>query len=181
MPAFRVAMPASPATASHLASSGTPGLQREVVFVALGFAGMALGLAVDGADGPPVLRWIGYGVAYAFGGWFGLRAGLDALRHLRVDIDLLMVLAALGALVIGAPSEGALLLFLFALSNVLQHFATGRSRQAIRALMKLRPEEAQIRRGDAVETVPIDAVEPGEPPIIISRIVRKLPLVLACA
>jgi Cd2+/Zn2+-exporting ATPase len=130
----------------------------EAVFVALTLVGMLTGLVGDWTDSA-VLQWAGYGPAYVFGGWFGLRAGFESLRHATVDIDLLMILAALGALAIGAPFEGAMLLFLFSLSNVLQHYAIGRSRSAIQALMKLRPETARLRRGDDWVETPIDEAE----------------------
>src|SRR5690606_33673560 len=151
-----------PAPPGPTRSDETQGhLRREAVFVAVAFAGMLTGLIGEWTGAPAWLGWLGYGAAYAFGGFFGLRAGLDAVRHFRVDIDLLMVLAALGALAIGAPFEGAMLLFLFSLSNWLQHYAVGRSRQAIRALMKLRPEEAHVRRDGEIVAVPVEAVEPG--------------------
>ncbi len=86
--------------------------RTEAVFTALTFAGMMTGLVGEWTDAPDAVSWAGYGAAYVFGGWFGLRAGLDAIRDFKVDIDLLMILAALGALAIGAPFEGAMLLFL---------------------------------------------------------------------
>ena len=85
--------------------------------------------------------------AYITGGWFGVQAGIEDLRRRVVNVDLLMVLAALGAGAIGQWREGAILLFLFSLSNTLQTYAMDRSRQAIKALMQLRPEEALVRRG----------------------------------
>lgn len=87
-------------------------------------------------------------------------AAFGAIRRFEVDIDLLMILAALGALSIGAPFEGAMLLFLFSLSNVLQDFAIGKSRQAIRALMSLRPETAMLVTGSGVVETAIEEVEP---------------------
>jgi Cd2+/Zn2+-exporting ATPase len=103
-----------------------------------------------------------YAVSYGFGGWYGARAGARSLLDSRVDIDLLMILAALGALAIGAPFEGAMLLFLFSLSNTLQHLAMGRSRRAIEALMELRPEAALIRKGANWVEVPLEAVQIGD-------------------
>ncbi|TVR74025.1 MAG: heavy metal translocating P-type ATPase [Spirochaetaceae bacterium] len=85
-----------------------------------------------------------YATAYLSGGYFGLRAGLTSLRERRIDVDLLMILAAIGAAAIGSPFEGSLLLFLFSLSNVLQDYALDRTRSAIRALEKLRPESALV-------------------------------------
>lgn len=103
-----------------------------------------------------------YILAYLTGGIFGLRGGLEALRERTIDVDLLMILAALGAAVVGAPFEGAMLLFLFALSNVLQDYALDRTRNAIRALMNLRPEQALVRRGSRLVTLPIEQVVVGD-------------------
>src|SRR5690606_18952930 len=70
--------------------------------------------------------------AFITGGVFGVKGALESLiSERKIDVDLLMVLAALGAAAIGAWIEGAILLFLFSLSNVLQEYAIGRSRQAI--------------------------------------------------
>ena len=149
-------------------------LRRESVFVALSLAGMVGGLLAGWFDAPPVVGGLSYAVSYLFGGWYGLKAGLETLRHWAVDIDLLMILAALGALAIGAPFEGAMLLFLFSLSNVLQHYAIGRSRRAIEALMTLRPEAAEVRRGDTTETVPIDDVALGD--VFVVRPGTRIPL-----
>ena len=124
-------------------------------------AGLVGGLVAEWQDAPAA-AWALYGVSYAFGGWFGLRAGLESLRERTVDIDLLMILAALGALSIGAPFEGAMLLFLFSLSNVLQHIAIGRSRRAIEALMQLRPDSARVQRGDGWVDVPVEEVAVGD-------------------
>jgi Cd2+/Zn2+-exporting ATPase len=149
-------------------------LRREAVFVALTLAGMLTGLVSGWLDGPMLLGWTGYGVAYVFGGWYGLRGAIETLRHAAVDIDLLMIVAALGALSIGAPFEGAMLLFLFSLSNVLQHYAIGRSRRAIKSLVEMRPEEAQVLRDGAEVTVPIDEVEIGD--VFVVRPGEKIPL-----
>jgi Cd2+/Zn2+-exporting ATPase len=115
-----------------------------------------------GGFGSDAFAPLGWGLAYVAGGWAGTRAAATELAHLRVDIDLLMILAALGALVIDAPLEGATLLFLFSLSNVLQQVATARSRDAIRGLMELRPEVARVRRDGGVVDVPLEEVEVGE-------------------
>ncbi len=69
-----------------------------------------------------------------------------------------MVLAAIGAAIVGSPFEGALLLFLFSLSNVLQDYALDRTRNAIRALMKLRPNQALVLRDGELVTLPVEKV-----------------------
>ena len=137
-------------------------LRREAIFVTLTFVGMVTGLVGGWLGGPPTVIWSAYGIAYVFGGWYGVRGSIEALRHRTVDIDLLMIVAAAGALVVGAPFEGAMLLFLFSLSNVLQHYAIGRSRRAIRSIMQLRPETARVLRDGEPVVVPLEEVEIGE-------------------
>ncbi|MFA1612588.1 heavy metal translocating P-type ATPase [Halobellus rubicundus] len=149
-------------------------LRREVVFVGLTLLGMAVGLVTGWLEGPQLLMWAGYGVAYVFGGWYGLKGAIETLRHRAVDIDLLMIVAALGALSIGAPFEGAMLLFLFSLSNTLQHYAIGRSRRAIRSLVEMRPDEAQVLRDGEEVTVPIDDVAVGD--VFVVRPGDRIPL-----
>ncbi|WP_138006512.1 heavy metal translocating P-type ATPase [Halalkalirubrum salinum] len=162
-----------PDTATNEVASRSE-LRREAVFVGLTLLGMVTGLVTGWLDGPPLLIWTGYGVAYVFGGWYGLKGAIETLRHRAVDIDLLMIVAALGALSIGAPFEGAMLLFLFSLSNTLQHYAIGRSRRAIKSLVGMRPDEAQILRDGEEVTVPIDEVAVGD--VFVVRPGDRIPL-----
>jgi Zn2+/Cd2+-exporting ATPase len=105
-------------------------------------------------------------VAYLAGGIFAVQAGLRSLRHRTIDVDLLMVLAALGAAVVRAPFEGAVLLFLFSLSNVLQAYAIDRTRKAIHSLMKLRPDKALTRRNGNTVLLPIEQLAVGDVVIV---------------
>ncbi|MFQ3568295.1 MAG: heavy metal translocating P-type ATPase [Aggregatilineales bacterium] len=100
--------------------------------------------------------------SYVAGGFYGAKSALESLRVGRLDVDLLMILAALGAAVIGQWTEGATLLFLFSLSNVLQDYAIGRSRQAIRGLLKLYPSEAKVRRNNQVVVLNVSVIERGD-------------------
>jgi len=113
-------------------------------------------------------------VAYIAGGIFGIQASLRSLRQWTIDVDLLMILAALGAAVVGAPFEGAMLLFLFSLSNVLQAYAIDRTRKAIHSLMKLRPDKALTRRGSETVLLPIEQLAVGD--IVIVRPGEGIPL-----
>ena len=80
------------------------------------------------------------------------RAVSELWREHVLDIDLLMIAAAIAAAVVGAPFEGAVLLTLFSISTTLEERALGRARRAIEALMALRPETALRRTaGGAVE------------------------------
>lgn len=138
----------------------------EPVFVVITLAAIALSLIAAWAGWPDaVISALGV-VAYAAGGFFGVQDGLKSVRERQINIDLLMVLAALGAALVGEWRDGAILLFLFSLSNVLQEYAIGRSRDAIRSLFALYPEEAHVQRGGQVVNVPIAAIEVGETVLI---------------
>ncbi|MBE2225685.1 MAG: heavy metal translocating P-type ATPase, partial [Anaerolineae bacterium] len=115
-----------------------PAEKLELIATIITFIAMMAGLALEILDGSEALMLTAYAIAYIAGGVFGLKAGIESLRQFSIDVDLLMVLAAIGAALVGAYFEGAMLLFLFSLSNVLQTYAMDRTRNAIRALMALR-------------------------------------------
>lgn len=102
-----------------------------------------------------------YLFAYLSGGYEGVVASLQSLRNRQLDIDLLMVVAALGAAAIGAPFEGAMLLFLFSLSNALQDYAMERSSRAIHALMRLRPDNVLCEVDGEQQSLSVDEVDVG--------------------
>lgn len=114
-------------------------------------------------------------VAFAAGGYAGLIGAWEQARRGRFDVDFLMLAAALGAALIGEWTEGALLLFLFTLSGALETFAMGRTRKAIEALGKLRPETALVRRSDGVEEeVPVEQLLLGD--IVLVKPGDRLPV-----
>ncbi|MCB9450371.1 MAG: cadmium-translocating P-type ATPase [Anaerolineaceae bacterium] len=112
--------------------------------------------------------------SYVAGGIFGAKTALQSLLERRLDVDLLMILAALGAALVNQWHEGAILLFLFSLSNVLQDYAIGRSRQAIKGLLKLYPAEAKIRHEGGVQVVKLSAIQPGD--IVLIEPAERIPV-----
>ena len=113
-------------------------------------------------------------LAYVSGGLYGAKSALESLLVGKIDVDLLMILAALGAAVIGQWHEGAVLLFLFSLSNVLQDYAFGRSRRAIRSLFADYPAVATVKRGDSVRQVRISAIRLGD--IVLIEPGERIPI-----
>lgn len=93
-----------------------------------------------------------YVLAYFFGGFFAVIEATNKLRHKKFEIDTLMIVAAIGAAVLGKWAEGALLLTLFSLGHALEHYAMGRAKRAIEALAELAPKMAHVMRdGQRVE------------------------------
>ncbi len=130
-------------------------LRWSVAWTSLTFVGLAVGLAAAWSDLPTVSGWA-YGLAFAAGGG---PAGLEALRALRrgrLEIDLLMVLAAVAAAAVGAPRDGAILLFLFSLAGTLEERAMGTTRRAVASLMRLRPDTAHVLEGQDANAHEVD-------------------------
>lgn len=105
---------------------------------------------------------LAYAISFIAGGGRTLWEALSDLIHGEVNIDLLMILAALGAALLGDWPEGAVLLFLFSLSHALEHIIMGRTRGAITALMKLTPDEATVIRQGQQQTVPVCQLVVGD-------------------
>lgn len=122
----------------------------------------------------PASRTVAMIVGYLTGGTFGVQAAWQSIKEGTVDVDLLMVLAALGAAYVGAPMEGAVLLFLFSLSNVLQGFAIDQTRKAIHSLMKLRPDQALTRREGELVMLKIEDLVVGD--VVVVRPGESVPL-----
>lgn len=100
------------------------------------------GLAAQLLDTPTWLWWTLYLACYISGGWSPAWEGLRALRSRRLDVDLLMVVAAIGAASIGQIFDGALLIVIFATSGALEDAATKRTEDSVTGLLDLAPDRA---------------------------------------
>lgn len=107
------------------------------------------------------VRWIAIAAMLA-GGWPLLRPAWAAVRRLRPDINLLVVIAAAGASFVGQWLEAGTVVFLFGVAEWLEGWADRRARHAIEALLELAPHTALVKRAGALVEVPVEEVEPGE-------------------
>ncbi|AKU11565.1 ATPase P [Azoarcus sp. CIB] len=110
-------------------------------------------------------------VSILSGGLSTYKKGWIALRHRNLNINALMSIAVTGAMLIGHWPEAAMVMFLFALAEVIEAKSLDRARNAIRGLMELAPDTATVRQPDGswvavpAKTVPLAAVvrvRPGE-------------------
>ena len=136
------------------------------VFLALAFLSTL-------AETPVWISLVFFVAAYGFGSFFLLREAIDTLRIGRVEIDVLMLVAAGGAAVLDKWAEGALLLFLFSMGHALEHFAVGRTRRAISALADLAPRMAEVRREGALTKVGVTELVLGD--IVVIRPNTSIP------
>lgn len=105
-----------------------------------------------------------YVTSFIIGGYHQAKEGLeDTIQNKKLNVDILMVLAALGASAIGYWMEGALLIFIFSLSGSLEVYATNKSTKAITELMNLTPENAMLIQSDgSLKEVPTDSLSIGD-------------------
>ena len=143
------------------------------------FAGIAAVLLVLGVGLPfffTLPQWLPLSIfvaAYVFGGYYLLREAIDNLRLLRLEIDALMLVAAVGAAALDKWAEGALLLVLFSIGHALEHYAMDRARRAISALTDLAPPTAEVRRKGMISHVPVAELQLAD--TVIVRPNSKIP------
>nr|WP_322924861.1 heavy metal translocating P-type ATPase [Paenibacillus sp. SGZ-1014] len=147
-------------------------IQNREMQAALGSGAlMLLAWLLSSTQGMSILSIVLYILAYGVGGWQKAREGVETLIQERdLDVNLLMIAAAMGAAAIGYWNEGAMLIFIFALSGALESYTNERSGKDISALLSLKPETALRMRDGKVEYVAIEQlligdlvmVKPGE-------------------
>ena len=149
------------------------GAYAELVWPAVAGAALLAGFLAARAELEPLALGC-YAAAYLVGGWEATREGIRQLLKGRLDIDFLMVVAAIGAALVGEFAEGALLLFLFSLGHGLESLALDRARSAVSALAGLAPKRARVRGADGVEReVPAEDVAVGD--LVIVRPGERIP------
>ena len=124
----------------------------------------------------PAISIFFYICAIVSGAWFVFPKAVFAVRNLRPDMNLMMVIAIIGAMILGEWAEGAMVSFLFALSLLLEHWSVERSRKAIGSLIDMAPKTARLRDPKTGHTrqVPVEDITAGTP--VIVRPGEKIPL-----
>ena len=136
----------------------------------------AAGVITEFALGMPLLGLplVFFLATYFFGGFFTFRSAIASTLRGKFEVDFLMLVAAIGAALIGKWAEGAVLLFLFSLGHALEEYALSRASKSIEALAELAPRTALVRRdgGEPVE-VPVEQIAVAD--IIMIRPNSRIP------
>ncbi|MBC7980044.1 MAG: heavy metal translocating P-type ATPase [Armatimonadetes bacterium] len=160
--------------ATPLSTRLLKGELNEEISCALGMLFLITAFSVEKLGG---VSWWTHGLyfgAYLFAGQKGVKSAFASLRERVLDVDVLMVLAAIGAALVGAPFEGALLLFLFSFSNVLQRYAMERTHRAIESLLTLRPDQALVKRDGGTVLIAIEELNIGD--IVVIKPGEQIPV-----
>ena len=100
------------------------------------------------------------------GGYFIGKRAFYSIRYLNIDMNVLMTIAVIGAAILGEWGEAATVVFLFSLAQLLEHYSMDRSRNAVKELMELAPDDALIRRDGEIRKVATALVQVGETMIV---------------
>lgn len=147
---------------------------RIIILTAASGCLTALGLLLSLLGHPSGTTVPMYLAAVVSGGYYIARRGFLAARQLHLDMNFLMTIAVLGAMLIGEWVEAATITFLFALAQVLESRSMDRARNAIRSLMDVAPPQAFVRRDGQEQMLPVEEVRLGD--ILIVKPGAKVPL-----
>ena len=151
------------------------GLKRDALLTLLTLVGLVSGVIFQVTGAPVIYVIVAFVIAYLAGGLPAAKDAWESLKEKSLNIDLLMVLAALAAAGVGEARDGAILLFLFSLASTLEGYAMGSTKRAVAALMKLRPDEANVLQADGTtRRVSVEDLSIGER--VIVRPGERLPI-----
>lgn len=148
--------------------------ERRLIEIAVGGLLWCAGFAIERSGFSTLAFAVPYLAAMVVAGYPVARAALFSLRARRADMNLLMTVAAAGAIPLGDWEEGASVLVLFAIGLLLQSRTIDRTRKAIQALERLAPDEANVRRGGHEIRLPVTAVDVGD--VVVVRPGERVPI-----
>ncbi|MFF2448456.1 heavy metal translocating P-type ATPase [Neobacillus sp. NPDC058068] len=125
------------------------------VFIALGWIFDKYGFGTDSI--------IVYLLAFVIGGFAKAKEGIEATyENKELNVEMLMIFAAVGSAIIGYWTEGAILIFIFAVSGALETYTMNKSHKEISSLMELQPEEALLISNGYEKRVPVSELRVGD-------------------
>ena len=155
-------------------ATGPSGQRTRTRLLTVSGLALAAGLLADWTGASGTTGQFLFAASIAAGVPLTGRKAWQAVRLRSLDINVLMLAAATGAIALGEWSEAASVVFLFALAQTLEARTLERARLAVRAMMELTPNDALVREASGERRVPVNDLAPGA--IIVVRPGEKMPL-----
>lgn len=147
----------------------------ETISVTLSILFMIVAYILEKNIGAPLYVIALYAIAFAIGGFAKAKEGiLETIENKSLNVEILMILAALGAFVVQNYAEGAILIIIFAITGVLESYATSRSNKDLTSLLKLAPDTAILLKNDLEQTVPVSDLTIGDR--VIVKVGQQIPV-----
>jgi Zn2+/Cd2+-exporting ATPase len=127
---------------------------------------LAAGYITSVAGGPATAVRVLYGISILFGGYYPVRTAIYSAANRSLDTNLLMSVAAAGAIALNEFLEAGMVLFLFSLGSALESYTVEKTRRSIRSLLDLSPSYALVRRDNSESLLPVENVEVGDTVIV---------------
>jgi Zn2+/Cd2+-exporting ATPase len=143
-------------------------LQRERLFVIIAILLIGTALLLQRLDQIPsnLIAWM-FGLSFLIGGFYKAKEGvLSTIENKALNVEILMILAALGAFVLGEFQEGAILILIFSVSGVLESYTQAKSEKELTNLLKLAPETALLYVDGQEQEVEVASLSVGDQVIV---------------
>jgi Zn2+/Cd2+-exporting ATPase len=163
----------------HLVSTGGFMLLKKAYFFEAIFASISVIFIliawIISQDGDTSLSIVLWGLSFAIGGFYKAKEGITAtIEDKALNVEILMILAALGAFVIGYYSEGAILIIIFSISGVLESYTSSKSEKALTNLLKLAPETAVLYENNQETLVKISDLKIND--LVVVKVGELIPV-----
>ena len=143
---------------------------NQFLFAAISFLTMIIATLTEGLSFSPLL----WGIAFIIGGFFKAIEGVSkTIEEKALNVEILMIAAALAAFFTGDYPEGAVLIFIFAVSGVLEEYATSQTEKALTNLLKLAPQTAIMIRNQ--QEIVVSISELGINDVVIVKPGQQVP------
>jgi len=143
-------------------------LQRERLFVIISILliGSALLLQQFGEINPNTIAWL-FGLSFVIGGFYKAKEGvLATIKNKALNVEILMIMAALGAFILGEFQEGAILILIFSVSGVMESYTQAKSEKELTSLLQLAPNSAILWVNGEEQVVDVASVKVGDQVIV---------------
>jgi len=153
-------------------------IKFEIIAVAISTLLILLGLLIESnffsINNSDLLLLI-YGSAFIIGGFYKAKEGIEeTIKNKSLNVEILMILASFGAFLIGEYFEGSILIFIFAVSGVLESLTKSKSEKNLTSLLNLTPKNANKKVGKKIITINLNEVKVGD--LIVVTTGEKIPV-----
>lgn len=151
---------------------------KDVIFTTISLILIIVGYILQSTLDELTYKWlimVIFGLAFLIGGYAKAKEGIiKTIENKSLNVEILMILAAIGAFVLSDYAEGAVLIFIFALSGILEEYTTLKSEKTLTELLTLAPEEAVLMTKNGQQTVLVKDLQIDD--VVMVKVGEQIPI-----